>query len=98
MSWELYLGGNSIGDAGATQLADALRANTSVNKLFLGGNSIGDAGATQLADALRTNTSVALAPPLVHHRESGSLGPAPQRLWHDRGGRHRRCGGRGDRC
>ena len=60
MSWELFLGGNSIGDAGATQLADALRTNTSVKELYLGGNSIGDAGATQLADALRANTSVKL--------------------------------------
>ena len=47
-----------IDDAGATQLADALRTNTSVRLLQLGANSIGEAGATQLADALRTNTSV----------------------------------------
>ena len=46
-----------IGDAGATQLADALCTNTSVKVLSLWGNSIGEAGATQLADALRTNTS-----------------------------------------
>jgi Ran GTPase-activating protein (RanGAP) involved in mRNA processing and transport len=49
-----------IGEAGTTQLADALRTNTSVEKLNLYGNSIADAGATQLADRLRTNTSVRL--------------------------------------
>ena len=49
---------NSIGDAGATQLADALRTTTSVEFLYPSSSSIGDAGATQLADALRTNTSV----------------------------------------
>ena len=52
------LWGKSIGDAGATQLADALGTNTSVKELYLQQNSIGEAGATQLADALRTNTSV----------------------------------------
>ena len=36
-----------IGDAGATQLADALCTNTSVKVLNLGFNSIGEAGATQ---------------------------------------------------
>ena len=48
-----------IGDAGATQLADALSTcNISVEQLHLLDNSISAAGATQLADALRTNTSV----------------------------------------
>ena len=47
-----------IGDAGATQLADAVRDNNSaVKQLKLAGNSIGDAGAAQLADALRTSSS-----------------------------------------
>ena len=55
---EVSLFSQSIGDAGATQLADVLGTNTSVKKLNLGYNSIGDPGATQLADALRTNTSV----------------------------------------
>ena len=62
---EVSLNYRSIGDAGATQLADALRARTKAlthtsvveKKLDLGANSIGEAGATQLAD-LRTNTSV----------------------------------------
>ena len=52
------LGGHHIGDAGATQLADALGTNTSVKVLYLDDNSIFEAGATQLADALGTNTSV----------------------------------------
>ena len=55
---EVDLQWQEIGDAGATQLADALGTNTSVEKLYLYGNSIGEAGATQLADALGTNTSV----------------------------------------
>jgi len=55
---ELDLRGNAIGEAGATQLADALGTNTSVKELYLNDNSIGEAGATQLADALGTNTSV----------------------------------------
>ena len=55
---EVNLGGYRIGDAGATQLADALGTNTSVEALELGFNAIGEAGATQLADALRTNTTV----------------------------------------
>ena len=55
---EVYLGSANLGDAGATQLADAMGTNTSVKELNLMSNEIGEAGATQLADALRTNTSV----------------------------------------
>ena len=55
---ELHLYGNGIRAAGATQLADALRTNTTLKHLGLNNNKIGDAGATQLADALRTNTSL----------------------------------------
>jgi hypothetical protein len=43
---KLNLECNTIGAAGATQLADALRTNTSVKDLDLGHNSIGEAGAT----------------------------------------------------
>ena len=49
---------HEIDDAGATQLADALRTNTGVKGLYLSRNTFGDAGATQLADALHTNTSL----------------------------------------
>ena len=48
----------SIDDVGATQLADALRTNTSLRNLDLHYNEIDDEGAVQLADALCTNTSV----------------------------------------
>jgi len=42
---EVNLNDQWIGDAGATQLADALRTNTSVKELNLQCNSIGEAGA-----------------------------------------------------
>jgi Ran GTPase-activating protein (RanGAP) involved in mRNA processing and transport len=54
-AYTLRLDGNSIGDAGATQVADALRGKKTWHTLDLRSNSIGDAGATQLADALRGN-------------------------------------------
>ena len=41
-----------------TQLANALRTNTSLQTLLLVDNNVGEAGARQLADALRTNTSL----------------------------------------
>jgi hypothetical protein len=55
---EMHLYGNGITEAGATQLADALRTNTTLKHLGLNNNKIGDAGATQLADALRANTTL----------------------------------------
>ena len=55
---ELNLSWNSIGDAGATAIAEALRVNSTVTKLDLLGNSIGDAGATAIAEALRVNSAV----------------------------------------
>jgi len=55
---EMHLFGNGIRAAGATQLANALRTNTTLKHLGLNNNKIGDAGATQLADALRTNTTL----------------------------------------
>ena len=48
----------NIGDAGATQLAEALQGNTTVHTLNLGDNLIGDAGAAQLAEALHGNATV----------------------------------------
>jgi hypothetical protein len=49
-----------VNDAGATRLAEVLRANPSgwVRRLFLQGNPIGDAGAAQLEDALQGNTLI----------------------------------------
>ena len=55
----LYLGKkNSIGDEGATALAEALKVNTTINDMYLGKNSIGDEGATALAEALKVNTTI----------------------------------------
>src|SRR5688572_7997855 len=65
----LNLGSNSIGVAGATVLAEALKVelwvadvyqeNKAVTTLNLGGNSIGVAGATVLAEALKVELWVA---------------------------------------
>jgi Ran GTPase-activating protein (RanGAP) involved in mRNA processing and transport len=54
----LDLRNNSIGDAGATDLANALRVNTTLNSLDLGWNNIGAAGAKDLANALRVNKTL----------------------------------------
>jgi Leucine Rich repeat len=46
----------SLGDAGAAEVAEKLRANrNNVKNLYLGGNKIGDAGATAIAALLRQN-------------------------------------------
>ena len=44
---KVYVYNRDIDDAGATQLADALRTSTSVKVLWLNDNEIGEAGATQ---------------------------------------------------
>ena len=53
---KLYIGANSIGDAGAAALAEVLKTNRMVKELSLNENSIGDAGAAALGEALRVNT------------------------------------------
>jgi Leucine Rich repeat len=54
---DLDLDGCSLGDAGAAEVAEKLRANrNNVKKLELDGNEIGDAGATALAALLREDT------------------------------------------
>ena len=55
---ELHLFNNDIREAGATQLAEALRTNTTLKHLSLNRNNICDAGATQLAEALHSNTTL----------------------------------------
>ena len=55
---EMHLYGNGITEAGATQLADALRTNSSLQTLLFVDNNVGEAGARQLADALRANTTL----------------------------------------
>ena len=54
----LNLERNNIDDAGARELADALKVNSSLTSLNLGRNEIGDAGARELADALKVNSSL----------------------------------------
>ena len=49
---------NNIDDAGAQELADALKVNSSLTSLNLGRNEIGDAGARELAGALKVNSSL----------------------------------------
>lgn len=48
----LYLGANSIGDEGAVAMAEALRANTRLQKLDLQGAAVRARGTRALADAL----------------------------------------------
>ncbi|GBG27966.1 NACHT, LRR and PYD domains-containing protein 1 [Hondaea fermentalgiana] len=54
----LSLQRNKFGDDGVTALANALKENTSLQKLALSRNLIGDHGATALANALKENTSL----------------------------------------
>jgi len=55
----LYLEGNKLGDAGATHVANLLKADDCpLVHLFLGANQIGPEGAAQLADALPTNKTL----------------------------------------
>ena len=51
----LSLFGNNIGDEGAKELAEAIRASGSMATLDLSVNKIGDEGAKALAAALRVN-------------------------------------------
>ncbi|CAI5705803.1 hypothetical protein KXD40_000760 [Peronospora effusa] len=52
----LDLGFNRLTDKGATQLAQALETNSSLENLYLSGNDIGPAGARALSQALTKNT------------------------------------------
>ena len=49
------LGGNQIGDAGATVIGEGLKANGVLNTLSLFGNNIADAGAAAIGEALKVN-------------------------------------------
>ena len=54
----LYLSSNSIYDAGAEAIANALQHNTVLTKLYLSNNNIGDTGAVSLAQALNCNSTL----------------------------------------
>jgi len=45
-----------VGDAGATEISEALKVNTALTALNIELNSIGDAGATKISEALAVNT------------------------------------------
>jgi len=55
---ELYMGGCSIGEDAACQLAEGFRANSTLTGLWLGGNPLGQKGAQALVDTLAHNTGV----------------------------------------
>ena len=52
------LSDNNIGDKGAEEIAEALKANKSVTRIDLSGNEIGNSGALDIAEALKANNSV----------------------------------------
>jgi hypothetical protein len=54
----LDLRGNQIGDAGAKDLSDALKHNTTLTSHSLGVNLMGDVGAKDLSDALKYNSTL----------------------------------------
>ncbi|KJE94543.1 hypothetical protein CAOG_05175 [Capsaspora owczarzaki ATCC 30864] len=49
---------NTVGDAGAQAIAEALKVNTTLTQLDLPYNQIGDVGAHAIAQALKVNTTV----------------------------------------
>ena len=55
---ELHLYNNSISDAGAVALAQALHHNSTLERLHLSDNSISNAGAVALAQALHHNSTL----------------------------------------
>ena len=54
----LNLTRNSMGAAGAKEIANALKINTTLAELNFTRNQIGDAGAKDIADALKVNTTI----------------------------------------
>ena len=66
--------GNKIGDAGAEDLANALKANTTLTTLILSGNDIGIAGAKALANALIENKNTKLTTLILSGNEFGVEG------------------------
>jgi thiol-disulfide isomerase/thioredoxin len=64
----LILSNNSIGDAGAAQLAESLRVNATLTSLDLYLNGIGAAGASQLAESARQQHAHLFGPVSQRHR------------------------------
>ena len=64
--------GNNFGVGFASDIANALRVNTSLQKLDLTLTSIGDKGALKLAEALETNQTLKVLK--LHQCEIGSMG------------------------
>jgi hypothetical protein len=91
---KLYIGANSIGDAGAAALAEALKTNRMVKELSLNENSIGDVGAAALGEALLVNPVISVVS-LAGNPSIGDKGAAasPLRLQHRRSGSHGYCRG-----
>ena len=82
---ELYLWGCNIGEDAACQLAEGLRANSTLTKLWLVNNPLGQKGAQALVDSLSHNTSVddlqlpylyndTIQSSVVYSRVSGRIG------------------------
>ncbi|KAJ3334603.1 hypothetical protein HDU93_007652, partial [Gonapodya sp. JEL0774] len=69
---ELDLRSNSIGEAGARAVADALKTNSTLTLLNLDWNEIGEAGARAVANALKTNTTLTSLD--LRHNEIGEAG------------------------
>ena len=77
---EVNLSFQSIGDAGAAQLADALGTNTSVEKLYLGDNEIG-VYRNSIGEELRGRIKALLAPAARAQRKAEATPvavPAPE--------------------
>ena len=54
----MILGGNRIGDEGATAIGEALKLNGSLTSLDVGANDIEDEGAKAICEALKLNGSL----------------------------------------
>ena len=67
----LRLADNSIGDAGAAALAEAVKVSATLTTLHLGGNGIGADGAAALAEAVKVSASLTTL-----HLTDNSIGAA----------------------
>ncbi len=49
---------NNIGPKGSREIAQAIKVNSSLQKIFLGENKIGDEGAREIAHAIKVNSTL----------------------------------------